>query len=306
MALSFTQGYGRRARQRSADCKLGRMLALSGMVLALGACGLSVEQRDAVRQFSLASNSFGTVTAGVVEALPARVAQVNMYDLALTPDKDKIDFDGPFNERDVAARVKAAKTIQEYGALLLALVDANEAATLQKAGGKFTASVRSLDENQVLSDDQLDSIGKIIVGIGGLWIDRQAAEALKQIVPATDPQIAKLGDLFAGEFNKDGPVPEYMDARAFQLEKNAGKALEGKVQPGDRFVGSEALRLAGTTIRETNTVYPPIADAAMDMVAAHGKMVTALQTGDVSFASIRAFAKRVEDLAAAAAVFAGS
>ncbi len=283
-----------------------RLMAVAGIVLVLAGCGFTGDQRGAVRQFGRASAEFGDATVGVVTHLPRSVARMNVYQLAMTPGQDDADFVGPFSKINVDARVRAAETIQNYAGLLLALADPGSGLLVRTEGGKFIASVESLGKDKAMSDADLDTAGKIIAGIGGLMIDREAAEALKRIVPATHPQIVRLGEIFSNEFGPDGAIPLYMEAAALKLEKTSTDVLRQRSGPAEREVGARGLRLANVTSQRMDKVLPPIAETANQMVAAHAELVRALQAeGDVSLGDIVAFLKGAQNLATNTAVYAG-
>jgi hypothetical protein len=306
MPKRASRGLDRRSNLDRTGPHFVSVAVLTSALLALAACGgLSVDQRSAVRDFGQASATFGDTTVAVVERLPESVARMNTFNLAMTPGEDAIDFNGPFDERDVGARILAARTIQNYAGLLLALADPSSGTLVRTEGDKFIASVEALGTNKAMSDADLDTVGTIVAGIGGVMIDREAAHALKKVVPAAHPQIVRIGELFATEFGAAGSIPTYMDAQALTLEKNATAYLKTRTAAADRMVGSQGLRLAETTFAQTEKIYPPVAETASQMVAAHAALVSALQqSGGTSMADIIAFAKGARALATSTAVLA--
>ena len=283
-----------------------RLAAMAGAVLVLAACGFTGDQREAVRQFGQASAEFGDATVVVVQRMPRNLAALNVYTVAMSPGQDDTDFAGPFDADDVAARVRAARTVQNYAGLLLALADPSSGLLVQTEGGKFIASVNALGSDKAMSDGDLDTAGKIIAGIGGVMIDREAADALKQVVPMAHPQIVRIGELFATEFGSAGDIPTHMDAAALKLEKRSTDVLDARSNLADRVVAARGLRLAEVTLAQTQRIYPPIASTASQMVTAHTELVTALQSeGEASIGDIIVFLKGARNLATNTAIHAG-
>ena len=275
--------------------------------LALSACGLSQNEKEAVAEFSRAATVMGeAASTQVVQSRETYIELTTQY-MALKPAENPDSVDGALSPENVEIRVKAARTVQAYGMLLLSLVQESQTQEIKAAGGAFTSSIRALDTDaQVLSEQQLDAIGKLIVGIGGLWVEEQKADALKKIVPEAHPQVAKIGELFDIEFSaKGGVIPSALDARARKVLVFAGKVLDEKnVAVSERRVAAQAKAFALAVQQRADHSLPSVSAAAEEMVKGHDALKKSLESGDVSLTDIKAFAKSVEDLIAAAAVFA--
>ena len=295
-------------RKLTADDASTSVLALLCTVsLALSACGLSQNEKEAVAEFSRAATVMGEAASTQVVQSRDTFIELNTQYMALQPAENLRSVDGVMPPERVEIRVKAAKTVQTYGMLLLSLVQESQTQEIQSAGGAFTGSIRALDANsQVLSDQQLDAIGKLIVGIGGLWVEEQKADALKKIVPEAHPQIAKIGGLFAEEFSTDvGAIPSALDARARRVLLSAGSVLdEEDAAVSERSVAAQAKAYALAVQQRANRTLPSVSVAAEKMVKGHDQLVKSLESGEISLSDIKAFAKSVEDLVAAASVFA--
>src|SRR5262249_23788300 len=135
------------------------------------------------------------------------VIDLNSNLLALDPSRlaNREQLDGDYSLPAVNARVRAANVLQTYGELLVALVADTQAQELQSAAASFTGSGRGLEPNRArLSYADLDAVGKLVAGVGGLVVEHKKAEALKGIVPKAHRQVEALGTLFADEFNPSG------------------------------------------------------------------------------------------------------
>lgn len=289
--------------------KIKNLSLCAALFLGLSACGLSSVQRDAVIQFSTASAAFGeTISTQMVETR-SMVIDLNTHVLLLDPSmltkREKIE--GAFSLDRVGPRIQAAKAVQTYGELLLALVEDTQEKELQTAATNFTQSIRGLDsQKRKIGDDQLQGIGEVVVAIGGLWVEYKKREALEQIVPEAHEQIKEIGKLFATEFAANGAIARNLDATSQLAVRAADGILDQKgSSPGDRSAAAMAHRKGIETSLKANAIFPPMATAALEMVKAHSQLVNSLLKKELTVADIKVFTTTVEDLLAASKLLAG-
>lgn len=270
--------------------------------LFLSGCGLTQVQKDSISQFSRSSASFGdTVTSQLIDAR-STVMDLNTSVLTLTPQriKDRDKIDGALPPDRISARIRAAETLQSYADLLLALVEDTQQAELAAASAKFKESIRGLDpDSRKLSEEQLTGVGELVEDIGGLIVEYKKKKAIAAIVPEADAQVQRIADLFASEFNTDGPVAKYVNAMGLLAVTAADSVLDDtNATVQDRIPAVEANRKGIETKRKTDAIYPGLAAAAAQLKAAHGDIVKGVKENKITLARLNELTKTVKELAA--------
>lgn len=285
-----------------------RLVLCVGLLLGLSACGLSSVQRDAATQFSRAAAAFGESVSTQMAEIRSTAVDLHMHAVALNPSKikerDKID--GAFDPQRVGVRIQAAKVLQNYGELLLALIEETQEKELESAAGRFTQSLRGLDPGQIkISEGQLEAIGKIVTTIGGLFVEHKKKEVLATIVPKAHDQITAIGALFGDEFDpKNGPIAKNFDAMSLRTVSYSDAILDSQGSSlTDRSIAAYAHRKGIESSRKANTIFPSMAGAATGVTKAHEQLVKALDEKAYSTEDLVTFTKKVEDLLAATKLF---
>ena len=275
------------------------IVVASVLVVLLAGCGLSGAQRDAISKFSKAS-------AALAETSSAQLVEIRTDYIEMRIERQKLgqsevsgDFDGPLTPKDIRGPIKAATVLKNYGDLLRSLVADTQEQELKSAADKFINSVRGLDkEKRKISDEQLEAVGKLIVRIGGMWIEHQKAKAIKEIVPVAHEQVAKIGELMAEDFDRTAGLI----ATAYDLEIKRLKAdtisllLREKEISAARSLAVDARKLSFDGERRLTAVLPGLKTASTEMVKAHKRLVDLLISDELSIDDIKAFGKSVEDL----------
>lgn len=270
--------------------------------LFLSGCGLSQVQKDSIGQFSRSSASFSETVATQLIDARSTVMDLNVSVLTLAPQriKDRDKIDGALTPDRISARIRAAETLQSYADLLLALVEDRQEAELAAASAKFKQSVRGLDpDSRKLSEEQLTAVGELVEDIGGLIVEYKKKKAIEAIVPGADAQVQKIADLFASEFNTDGPVAKYVNAMGLLAVTAADSVLDDtKATVQDRIPAVEANRKGVETRRKTDAMYPGLAAAATQLKAGHEDIVKGLGENKITLARLNELTKTVQELAA--------
>jgi hypothetical protein len=275
-------------------------LAGVGIVaLALtSACGLTTSQRAAVRSFSSATAALGEATSGEFVGMRDEVIRMNTARAELAPPGSiEGPLDGPFSAEAVVVRTQAATVLHDYGALLQALVDDTQEQELQTASDRFVASVRGLPAAQKqISETQLASIGRLVQVAGGLIVEYKKRQAIRQIVPAADPQVATLCDLLAADFDPDGAnlaAGHLLAANA--LLADAGTQVRRASNPATRTAATDAYQLA-TAARNRRLVHARAKEAALELKAANKNLADAVASNEISVDDLKNYATTVKTL----------
>ena len=275
------------------------MLGLGVFAFALSACGLSAEQRDAIAKFSEASAVLAETASDQLVEVRNDYIQMRTKRQKLTQVTYDDGFDGPLTPANIGAPIRATTVLRNYGDLLLVLATDSQEQALRTAADKFTNSIRGLAaDKRAISDEQLDAVGNAIVTIGGYWIEDEKADAIKEIVPAAHPQVARIGELLAEDFDPKADVI----ATAYVLEISDVMAdtkiplLEETRQSAVRTLAVDARELAFQGERKVSGVFPGVVKAARNMVGAHNRLVDLLISDELSVDGIAAYSKSVEEL----------
>ena len=215
-----------------------------------------------------------------------------------------IEIDGYWTPQNVGERIKAANAVRNYGDFLLAIVEGKTVEELKTATDKFTQSLRGLDPGKSgISDDQLNAIGEAIQAVGGLFIEHQLAQALKEIVPKAHDAIATIGSLLEKEFASAGPATMNLNQEVLMLIGAVDGQLDLPKLGTVRQYAAEARVLGYQSSESANSVLPNISMSARKMVAAHMALKDALTSGTFSIENVKEFGRSVESLIAVSSVF---
>lgn len=272
----------------------------------LASCGLTIQQREAVRSFGEAARDFGHAAAEQIAALRSDVVQTNAGVLAFdhTKIKDPAHLDGGLTTEVVATRVRAAKALQAYGELLVAIVDDTQASQLQDATSAFTKSLRGVDPAKVkVSDEQLDSIGQLVRTIGGWWVEHSKKQALINIIPRATTHIDDVCELFAAELDSKGPLAMEVDGRGQLAMSAASRVLESNTAAlQDRQTAAQLSQQGAALTVKAATLCPKLHSGATQLIAAQAKLVEVLTTDATSLKDVTAFVTSVQQVVSAVAV----
>ncbi len=286
-------------RPKPFGTSIRKALVALACMLALPACGLTSTQRAAVRNFSQATAAFGEASAGEFAQMRDATISMNTARAELAGPGEKVGpLEGAFTVEAVMVRTQAANTLGAYGELLQALVDDTQEKELQTAADRFVASVRGLPGTEKnLNEAQLASIGKLVQLGGSLLVEAKKKDAIRQIVPEADPQVAVLCDLLAADFDPDGARlgSQFMLA-ANLLLTDAGTVVRRAKDPETRATATAAYQLASTSRARKDAVLARASTAARELKTANRALTEAINSDDVSPEDLYAYAATVQTL----------
>jgi hypothetical protein len=280
----------------------------------LAGCGLTGAERKAAGGFSTSAEAFGKVSASDFAAMRDDETKLRMTAYTTgtavqwdTGNKGGIEglertLSGPFTPDEVDLRIKAANTLAAYGTALNALVTFDDSQKLKASADSFASSLKALPPKlKVGPDSDADVISSVVQGIGGLFIERQKADALRRIVPLYQPQVDRLCDLLTREFDTDNPgyAADYRSiASTVRVEAASRLATAGK----DVAVRRRALPAfadADRAYRWAEETFPAAKSAGLACTKASAALTQAVAARNFSFADIEDFAEKVQAIAAA-------
>lgn len=196
--FAFTEG-GVVRRSRKIRCIITTFCLL--VFAACGGCGLTAQQRVAVRRFSAGAADFATIAATEFENSRSDLIGMNTNRIALgDPAAKAEELDAYFTPDRVKVRVDAVNALKSYAELLQTLVSTSEQDQLKQASDSFVASIGKLDGVR-LSDAQAGAIGSAVQAVAGIVIEQMRLRAVQKTVDVAHPAVVKILDLVARDFD---------------------------------------------------------------------------------------------------------
>jgi hypothetical protein len=218
--------------------------------------------------------------------------------------KDPVHLDGGLTTDVVATRVRAAKAVQTYGELLIAVVDDTQQTELQDATSAFTKSLRGFDPANVkVSDEQLNAFGQIVQTIGGWWVEHSKKQALVAILPAASARIKDVCEVFAAELDTGGPLAMEVYARGQLALSAASRVLYSQTASLQDHQAAAQLSQQGASLTlKAAMLCPQLHQSATQLITAHAKLVGVLGSDTTSLKDLNDFVTSVQQLLSAAFV----
>jgi hypothetical protein len=220
----------------------------------------------------------------------------------LEPDYMRLD-DGFTLER-IKARVQAAQALQSYGSLLTKLSDDSSSQQVLTSFDNLSAAIKNLPkEDRIVSDAQLNIIGSAVKTIGGWFINAAKKKVIEQVVATYYPQVNKLCDLLAGDFNRRrNKLASRFVLVTLQLDAEAAdKYLSADNYPFPENILIRSLALNGLKDAKINTDYyqtvlPGVSESFEKMKAANEALRIKLENNDISAEDVKQFTDSVRNL----------
>ena len=287
------------------DGKLRVSLFLS-LLFLLSGCGLTGTQQQAAARFARASAGLGEFTAKEFSGLRELTIEMNTRDVVIDGEAKLTNLDESLSPDAVSARISAATALSSYGQLLLSLVEETQGAELKAASDDFVGSFKRVS-GKTLSDDQLEALGTLVQGIGGLLVEYKKAKAVKRIVKEAKPDVDKICDLLIADFNRTGlGVGQGVDVTITRLKADVDYALATPgVDHQRRLVAVEAFKLADDAKNRLNVLGSQAVKTLTTLKSANQQLASAMENDESSIADIQALGKQIKELADAARALSG-
>ena len=276
------------------------------ILLVLGAgCGLTVRQRAAVDRFGAATVDFAALAS--TELVKSRTDVLEMNTLRAKLGDPVLIADRPMDEHFSVAQVKirtdALKALEDYGALLQALVTTSQTEKLQKAADGFVGSLRKVN-GITLTDAQAGTVGEAVQKVGGLIVEYMRAEATRQIVTDTQPHVTRLLELVRRDFDPQADhwslgyskVLLALDGAASRAERLA--RVSGGASSADAStvaVVGEARAAQQRNAMRFTTVSAQVLESTAKLAEAHTNLRYAVQSKEVTLDELNTYVSQVED-----------
>ncbi len=296
---SWMEGYHARLRREETMGRRSVGLRQAGVVVLLGAAfvsgcgGFTVAQKATIGQFSRVTATIGEVTAQELSKMRDGAIQANTSTLILigedraapgetTPRTALITpatVERQFTVQNIGHIGHAARALQSYGELLLALVEDSQAKELRGAAEGLVANLKAVPDVS-LQEKEEDAITSAVYAVGRVIVETKKAKAIKIIVPAAAPHIDKISGLLAAEFdpNRDGSLGSAFRAAAERLRGEGAEAFRQAKTTADRAVILPAWEYGRAASLRSDEIHKRISDTASGIQKSHRMLVEAVKS----------------------------
>lgn len=264
------------------------------------ACAITPPQRSAITEFGEATSSFANLATSELHQMRDAVVAMNSSRLTLKGADDSTDLtnlDEQFDPEVVRARVEAARALQAYGGMLVALSTGTQEADIQHAADKFISKVQKLPISSLgVTQNQLGALGEVIEGIGQRVVEVKRRKAITDVVGNTHKVIPQLCDLFTQEFDPSSGrlAAQYLNTTERLLPIAKIEFYDGQTV-SHRAAALQAYQLAMKYRDRRSAVIQPISQAARDLKNQHQNLVQALNDKGSTVDRLKAVGKQAKN-----------
>jgi hypothetical protein len=197
----------------------------------------------------------------------------------------------------IKGRIAAADTLAAYGVALATLVDSKtQDSDFSDAVTSLSAAVKGLPQSfrndAGITDDDVAGVGSVVVAFGKIALDARRREVLEDVVPAAEPMVTKICQLFARDFSlRGGTVAGIVSSeviksidhveRVFTNKDIASPAPGREVETGATFKNRAVMlpmieKLRGIQVN-SSAAFQSLSDAAQSCVKASGALAIAVK-----------------------------
>ena len=186
--------------------KIIRLLSVLTMVSLLFGCGLTVRQKKLLAEYSSAAGIVGANSAVEFKAMQDLVVQANRGEITINGMETYTQLEGvkgTLTDENISQRVRATKALKSYAELLSQLVGKSEKETLNKAVNEAFKGANEFAPN-IISSDVRKTVQTAITAIGGLFLEKRKAEAVREVILGYKGLVDGLCDALVSDFSRDG------------------------------------------------------------------------------------------------------
>ncbi|MDH4304864.1 MAG: hypothetical protein OEV53_12460 [Nitrospira sp.] len=284
---------------RSVFKKIGRRTVI-GLCLAvtLSACGLTVKQKAALDHFGAATQDFSTSAQTEFQKSRQDVIEMNRARFELGDSRVKLtELDRLLTKDRVQTRVAALQALEDYAVLLRKLIGTVSEGELLEASNSFVSNLRTI-KGVSFSEEQAEGIGKAVAAVGGLYVERKRARAVRQVVEMANEPILTVLDLVKHDF--DPKSTGWNAGYRLMTTELDGHALKvgGSVSLNDltaKHLVLKAQAMAAENATRFDLVSSEITGLASAVAEAQQNLRQVLSASDVSPEGVNQLAKKVRE-----------
>ena len=288
---------------------VARLLAICAAATLLPACAVIHAEIEA-------AGAFGKSAATLAESVKSAYAQAPQDEADIRAGKflvranndDYYPRAGALGITTFDGRLAAAGVLSAYGQALSSLLDSKtQNADIVAATDKLAAAVKRLPADvrgkARITDAEIVNAGKVLTVVAEAYVDFLRLEAIRSTVPALEPTVTKLCNMFARDFDPDKPgfAQVYFNAadRILDTAQKMGgdQAYQGRALVLPTFQRLDAIRT------KTELSFSAVRKAATSCAKSSIALRKAVEEHEISFDDIADFANKAEAAYSAIAAF---
>jgi hypothetical protein len=205
------------------------------IVFVISGCGFTKNEIMKTQAFGSATEKVGEFTENEFVNIREGIIQMNEELMAIDNTKTSkyFNLDFPVTADETAVRVAASKALKLYGQLLLSLVTEDRSEDYQKIAGALVDNT-CIALKKDLPEEQKNAIENIIVGLGSFYVNKEKADAGREIIPLYEKPVNELADLLIEDFSLSDSSLGYLQAY-YTTAKRLKNASISLVNAGDRY-----------------------------------------------------------------------
>lgn len=169
--------------------------------MALSGCGLTVQQKVALDQFSTATRDVSVAAQTEFRKSRQDVVEMNRLRVELGDASVDVDaLDSLLTLDRTRDRIAALQALEDYGLLLKKLVGAVTESELLEASHTFVGSLKQVKGVQ-LTSQEAEGIGRAVAAVGGVYVESKRAAAVRYVVDAVHTPVLTLIELVQKDFD---------------------------------------------------------------------------------------------------------
>lgn len=215
----------------------------------LSGCGLTVQQKAALDQFSTATRELSMAAQTELQKSRQDVIEMNRLRLELGDSTaDVTNLDSFLTLTRTTERLIALQALEDYGGLLTKLVGTASQEALLDAGKTFVGNLRQM-KGVPLTESEAEGIGKAVAAVGGLFVEHKRASALRRVVETAHAPVLAVIDLVKRDFD---PAADFWNAgyRQTALDLKGHAVAISSSAPENDLASKQSIQRAKTMAAE--------------------------------------------------------
>jgi len=261
--------------------KIQKKFYLFIILLIISGCALRNNQKEALIVFAQAADKLGNFASEEFPRLRNDTIDINIQNVILRGKAKYNKLESALEPEAVAARVAAARALENYGKLLQLLLQENDAEKLHLASMEFSDSLSQLPFKPS-GFYNYDSVGGIVENIGFLFIEARKAKQIKIIIKEYKDDIDKICSLLINDFSKgneggDGFVSDFENT-ILKLKNRARAVLRNrKASFTDRKIAINAYKKYQDSQARINLIASSAKESINQLKAANAELEYVLE-----------------------------
>jgi hypothetical protein len=263
--------------------KMTRLLLMLIAIIALSGCGLTVQQKKLLTQYSSAASAVGAQSSTEFKTMQDMVVQANKYNIVINGMETYAPLNalqGDLSDTNMYLRIAAAKALQNYGDLLGQLIGRVENEKLRKASDNMIKGAEKINANAI-SKDVEKGVQAAVMAVGRFSLEKKKAKAVRKVVLGYKDVIDGLCNALIIDFSADaGGVRQNATAVLEETKMSADEILRApKLSISDRDVAMNAESFSSSALYQIRDQGELIAKQAAKIRQINNNLVKAFQNG---------------------------